>query len=114
MGWLRIVKAVFCLLFIMVLCSHGRLVQAVPVGTRIVYEGKGAGQVVFDGTVHSTRGLSCADCHEQHGFLPALFDMTREGNFVTMRKMEMGRSCGYCHAVSMKDMSSCSLCHHKS
>jgi c(7)-type cytochrome triheme protein len=110
----RILKMFGCLLFISVLCSSGHMVQAVPIGTRIVYEGKGAGEVIFDGTVHAQKRLTCADCHEQQGFLPALFETTRDGNIVTMRKMEMGRSCGYCHAVSMKDMSSCSFCHHKS
>ncbi len=87
-------------------------VLAVPPGGQIIYEGKGAGQVVFDGTVHA-RKTTCPDCHESLGLTPALFDMKRGASWITMKKMERGRSCGYCHEILPNDSLSCSLCHRK-
>lgn len=82
-------------------------------GDAVVYEGKGAGQVLFDGKLHAAKGLTCADCHEGEMFSPALFSMQKGSNDITMRKMELGRSCGHCHEVSMKDTLSCDKCHKK-
>jgi c(7)-type cytochrome triheme protein len=87
--------------------------QAAPCGAAVVYDGKGAGQVLFDGKLHTAKGLTCADCHESKLFSLALFTMQRGGNDITMRKMELGRSCGYCHQVSMKDTLNCNTCHRK-
>jgi c(7)-type cytochrome triheme protein len=85
---------------------------AVGSGSSIVYEGKSAGAVVFDGTVHAN-GLTCANCHESIGLTPPLFEMKRGESWITMKKMERGRSCGYCHEVQLHDFSSCGKCHHK-
>ncbi len=79
----------------------------------VVYDGKGAGQVVFDGQLHSLKGLTCAECHEPRMFSPALFEKRKGADEVSMRKMELGRSCGYCHVVSMKDTLTCDKCHRK-
>jgi c(7)-type cytochrome triheme protein len=86
--------------------------SAVPIGSQVTYQGKGAGTVVFDGAVHA-KSLACVDCHETEGLIPPLFGMKKYANGVSMRKIEMGLSCGKCHAVSMKDTSTCSTCHHK-
>ncbi len=108
-------KALFSLLFIfvMIFCFYSPDVLAVPSGDRVTYEGNGAGEVVFDGAAHARKGLTCATCHEERGILPALFDMKKHTNPISMRRIEIGLSCGECHVVSMKDMSSCSICHHK-
>ena len=83
----------------------------------VVFEGKGAGQVVYDAAVHAAKGYSCAECHESRGFSRALFDMKRGGDAITMRKMELGYSCGHCHngqkAFAVTDPLSCERCHHK-
>ena len=83
----------------------------------IEYDGKGAGQVVFNVTAHTSKGISCSDCHEGHGLSFALFDMKKGTNTITMRKMQMGSSCGHCHdgkkAFSATDNLRCANCHHK-
>ncbi len=84
-----------------------------PCDTVVVYEGQGAGQVVFDGKLHAEKGLTCANCHEGRLFSPALFSMKKGSNELSMRKMELGRSCGYCHPVSMKETLTCDKCHKK-
>lgn len=108
-------KMLYFLLFIYVtvLCSLAPDTQAVPSGVQLTYEGKGAGEVVFDGTMHAAKGLTCSDCHERRGLMPAMFEMKKNSSFISMRKMEMGLSCGSCHSVSMNDTLSCSKCHHK-
>lgn len=88
-------------------------VSAVPGGSTITYGGGGAGQVVFDGTLHAAQGLACADCHEGHGLSFALFEERIEPGAISMRSMELGRSCGKCHPVSMERTLNCSICHHK-
>ena len=87
-------------------------VQAVGSGSSIVYEGKGAGEVVFDGAVHAG-SLTCANCHESLGLTPPLFDMKKGESWITMKKIERGRSCGYCHDVQPNNFSTCGKCHHK-
>ena len=84
--------------------------QAVGPGSAIVFDGKGAGEVIFDGTVH--KGLACADCHEPRGLTPALFEMKRGESWISMKKMERGRSCGFCHEIA-QNFSNCSFCHKK-
>jgi c(7)-type cytochrome triheme protein len=93
-------------------CAVSFEAQALPNGVQVTYAGKGAGAVTFDGAVHA-KAFSCAECHDDRGLMPPLFQMKNFGNGISMRKMEMGQSCGKCHAVSMKDTSSCSLCHRK-
>jgi hypothetical protein len=39
--------------------------------------------------------------------------MKRGESWITMKKIERGRSCGYCHEVRPNDFSSCGKCHHK-
>jgi c(7)-type cytochrome triheme protein len=97
--------------FCMVLCSLADSAHAVESGVTITYAGKGAGQVVFDGTVHA-KSLSCADCHEPHLLMPALYEMKKDAEGISMNKITRGRSCGRCHEVSMKNYLICSKCHH--
>jgi c(7)-type cytochrome triheme protein len=96
-----------------VLCWYAVPAHAVPIGVKVTYQGKGAGEVVFDGSAHAASGLTCSVCHDGQGLVPPMFEMKKNSSFISMRKMQMGLSCGHCHKVSMKDMSSCSLCHHK-
>lgn len=112
----------FCLLFVswiggLAILSGTAAAQTagegVACGTVVVYEGGGAGKVVFDAPRHAAKGLVCADCHESKGLSPALFSMQRGGNEITMRKIELGRSCGHCHEVSMRNTLTCDTCHRK-
>jgi len=98
---------------LMTLCSLAANALAVPIGVKLTFDGKGAGAVVFDGTIHASKGLTCADCHDRQGLIPPMFEMKRNTSFISMRKIEMGMSCGNCHHVSMADPSSCSHCHRK-
>jgi c(7)-type cytochrome triheme protein len=120
MKWSREKKAERNYLLLIICVFVGSLagtVYAEGCGVNIRYEGKGAGQVVFDGTLHTSKGFTCSDCHEQHGFSTALFEMKTGANVITMRKMQLGSSCGSCHdgkkAFSATDYLSCSNCHHK-
>jgi c(7)-type cytochrome triheme protein len=83
----------------------------------IVFDGKGAGKVVFDAAAHTSKGIRCSDCHEGRGFSFALFEMKKGADTFSMRKMQMGSSCGYCHdgkkAFSVTKHLDCSKCHHK-
>jgi phosphate transport system substrate-binding protein len=105
------------LLFSLAGSSLAGNVGAERCGANIMYEGKGAGQVVFDGTLHSSKGFSCSVCHEQHGLSSALFEMKKGADAISMRKMQLGSSCGYCHdgtkAFSVTDYLQCANCHHK-
>ena len=91
-------------------CLFPGSAPAVQEGIKITFNGGGAGVVVFDGTVHA-KELKCADCHETRFLSPALYGMNRSPFEVSMRKMEMGKSCGRCHDVTSDR--SCSACHHK-
>jgi len=77
----------------------------------VEFDGKGAGKVTFDGAAHKAKGLSCKDCH------PALFQMKKGADVVTMKDMDAGKNCGACHngtkAFSTKDAASCAKCHKK-
>lgn len=87
----------------------------------IVFDGKGAGQVTFNVSAHTSKGISCADCHEGSGFSFALFDMKIGADTISMRKMQLGSSCGHCHngqkggknAFSVTNSLNCAKCHHK-
>ena len=98
---------------LILLCSLAAEVLAVPSGEVVRYEGGGAGTVMFSGSVHASEGLNCDACHEGDGLGIALFSRTRGDNEVTMRRMEMGRSCGHCHKISMSETLGCDICHHK-
>jgi c(7)-type cytochrome triheme protein len=95
----------------MVLHSLAGSAHAVASGVTITYSGQGAGEVTFNGTVHA-KTLSCADCHESDPGLPALYEMKRFSEKITMNKISRGRSCGKCHEVSMTNYLICSKCHH--
>ena len=106
-------KLLSIVIYILVSCFLAINAFAVESGVTITYPGKGAGQVVFSGTVHAEKGLICSDCHERNGFTLAFFEMKKGADIINMRKIEMGKSCGHCHTVSMSDTSICSTCHHK-
>lgn len=97
----------------MLLCSATGTVFAGSCPAMVTYEGGGAGKVVFDGKLHSSKILACSKCHDGKGFEPALFEMKQGSTTVSMRKIEMGRACGSCHVVKENDYLSCSTCHHK-
>jgi c(7)-type cytochrome triheme protein len=99
------------------LCSPAVNAHAEECGGAVLYEGKGAGQVIFDRALHVSKGLTCADCHEGKAFSFALFEMKQGAKKLSMRNMALGRSCGYCHdgkqAFSTSNNLSCSKCHEK-
>ncbi len=97
--------------FGVVMCACAGTAHAVASGVTITYDGKGAGPVTFDGTVHAKR-LSCADCHEPRLLLPPLYEKKKGSEQITMHKITQGQSCGSCHEVSMTNYLSCSKCHH--
>jgi c(7)-type cytochrome triheme protein len=111
-------KNCFTVIMYMLLCSLAVNAHAEGCGTMVIYNGKGAGQVVFEGKLHAAKkNLACADCHDATGFSSALFEMKRGANAISMRNMELGRYCGYCHdgkqAFSTTDSLNCSKCHQK-
>jgi c(7)-type cytochrome triheme protein len=85
---------------------------AVPAGKTVEFDGKGAGKVVFDGGVHASKGLKCADCHGA-----GIFKMKKGGDVITMKDINDGKFCGACHngtkAFSAKDAANCAKCHKK-
>ena len=95
------------------LSLHWGTALAVTNCDSIIFEGGGAGRGIFDVSIHAGNGLSCEDCHEGSGLIPALFSMKRGDGDVSMRSMEKGRSCGFCHKVSLADTLTCNYCHHK-
>jgi len=107
----------YFIITILLVCSLAGNAYARRCVDNVVFDGKGAGEVVFDAVVHASKGLSCADCHEGRGLSFALFEMKKGADRVTMRKMELGASCGYCHdgrkAFSVTAGIDCSKCHHK-
>ena len=108
---------VFLNVMIVLLCSGAGSAQAAGCVSVITYEGKGAGEVVFDRAAHMSKGLTCVDCHEGQGFSSPLFEMKKGATSVSMRKMAMGRACGYCHdgnkTFSVTNEIQCSKCHRK-
>jgi c(7)-type cytochrome triheme protein len=111
-AWARRTVTMFLLaVSVMVLCSHAGNAHAVASGVTITYSGQGAGEVTFDGTVHA-KTLSCSDCHETDPSLPALYEMKKGAEKITMNKITRGRSCGKCHEVSLTNYLICSKCHH--
>jgi len=102
---------------ILALCSLAGRSYADGCGVKVTYPGQGAGKVIFDGAVHLSKGIPCDRCHEGQGFNFALFEKKRGSTIMSMKKMENGRSCGYCHdgkkSFSVADMTACSRCHQK-
>lgn len=82
---------------------------AVSTGRTVEYAGGGAGKVIFDGKVHSDKGLKCNDCHTK------VFAMKKGTVKITMADMNAGKNCGACHngtkAFSAKDAANCGKCH---
>ncbi len=105
------------IMLVMFLCSFQVNAYAEGCGVIVIYDGKGAGQVVFDGPLHLSKRLTCSDCHEGKAFSFALFEKKRGADIISMRSMALGRSCGYCHdgksAFSTTDSLNCSKCHQK-
>jgi c(7)-type cytochrome triheme protein len=82
---------------------------AVGPGKTVEFNPKGAGKVVFDGKVHAQ--AKCNECH------PAVFKMKKGSTAMTMKDMETGKFCGFCHngtkAFGVKDAAQCGKCHKK-
>lgn len=84
---------------------------AVPAGKTVEFEGGGAGKVIFDGKTHADKGAKCNDCH------PALFQMKKGAQKITMADINAGKYCGACHngtkAFKAGDAANCAKCHKK-
>ncbi|MFN3740314.1 MAG: cytochrome c3 family protein [Thermodesulfovibrionales bacterium] len=84
---------------------------AVPPGKTVDYEGGGVGKVVFDGKTHADKGAKCNNCH------PALFQMKKGAQKITMADINAGKFCGACHngtkAFKAGDAANCVKCHKK-
>jgi len=107
---MRFIVTTLC---IILFCSLAGNAFAVASGVTITYEGGGAGTVVFDGTVHAAKKLTCGECHERQGLHLPLFAMKKGGDILTMKVMERGRACGYCHPISLNEILKCEKCHRK-
>lgn len=78
-------------------------------GGDVTLKNKG-GDVVFSHASHVDGvGLDCRECHA------GLYLSAGQHKTVTMKQMQMGKSCGACHngkkAFSVKE--NCSTCHQK-
>jgi c(7)-type cytochrome triheme protein len=108
---------IICMLLCSLAGNTGADTGVESCGVNITYDGKGAGQVIFDGMLHAAKGIACSVCHDEHGFSSALFKKKKGADVISMRKMQLGSSCGYCHdgtkAFSATDYLQCSNCHHK-
>src|SRR5208283_2064351 len=82
---------VFIALTGLLFCKNAR---AVAPERTVVWEGGGAGRVVFDGTLHKNKGFKCHDCHTRvfNNMTPAT-PPTR----MSMKDMDAGKLCGACH-----------------
>lgn len=89
----------------------GNVALAVAPGKTVEYEGKGAGKVVFDGKIHTDKGLKCNDCHTK------IFQMKKGTAKITMADINAGKLCGECHngtkAFKASDPANCAKCHKK-
>ena len=77
----------------------------------LVWQGGGAGPVVFEGREHAEEGYGCKDCH------PGLFSMKKGASAMTMAAMNKGQFCGACHngkiTFSTNNQAKCHECHGK-
>lgn len=96
---------------ILVIIAFAGSALAVPPGKTVEYQGGGAGKVIFDGKLHADKGAKCNDCH------PALFQMKKGAQKITMADMNAGKNCGACHngtkAFKSGDAANCAKCHKK-
>ena len=74
----------------MSLCYVPWTAHAVGCDDTIKYDGQGAGQVIFDESLHTAKGLKCADCHEGRFLSFAIFEMKKGAGITTMKRMELG------------------------
>jgi c(7)-type cytochrome triheme protein len=107
----------FMIVVYLLLCSFAVHAYADECENNVSYEGKGAGQVIFNKKLHVSKGLTCSDCHEGKAFSFPLFERKKGANMLSMRNMELGKSCGSCHdgkkAFNTTSSLNCSKCHHK-
>jgi len=84
------------------------LAWAVPKGKTLTWESS-RGQVVFSGTAHADRGLTCNDCHKE------LFKRKHGTARMTMKELNEGKHCGACHngkdAFDTASEAGCKRCH---
>lgn len=84
--------------------------QAVPAGKTAEWDTPN-GKVVFDGKIHSEKGLKCLDCHSK------IFKMKKGSTEMKMADINGGKFCGECHngtkAFMTNDPSNCGRCHKK-
>jgi c(7)-type cytochrome triheme protein len=103
-------KIMVLVLAVVVTLALSAVAFAVPAGKTVEFDAKGAGKVVFSGDVHKKAG-ACNVCH------PAIFQMKKGADAITMKDMEAGKFCGTCHngtkAFSVKDAANCGKCHKK-
>lgn len=75
----------------------------------VIYELRGAGNVLFSHEAHSAEGIKCMTCH-------ARIYAEKGRKKMTMARMEKGDSCGACHngkkAFDVKR--NCARCHKRS
>ncbi len=76
----------------------GAMVDKLSIQTKTV------GKVVFS---HNLHGTKCNTCH------PSLFKKKNNSNHVTMKIMERGKSCGFCHngRKAFGVSANCTTCH---
>lgn len=96
------------LIVLMVLALAGSAFAVVS-GKTVEYDGRGAGKVVFDGTVHANAGLKCDDCH------PSIFQMKKGETEIRMELISKRKACGACHdgtrAFKAEERTNCRNCH---
>ena len=83
---------------------------AVAPGKTVEFADGSNGKVVFDGKVHTEKGLKCTDCHTK------IFQM-KKGPALKMADLNAGKGCGACHngtkAFKTSDPANCNKCHKK-
>lgn len=75
-----------------------------PLDVELVPESDPTYKVVFSHESH-TAWLSCANCH------PAIFQMRRGADPITMEQISAGQSCGVCHGTVAFSAERCTRCH---
>lgn len=84
--------------------------NAVPIGRVLEWE-TGISTVVFSGTAHAEKGLSCSECH------PKPFMMQKGYARMKMVEIIAGKYCGACHdgkrAFASNQAETCARCHKK-
>ena len=83
---------------------------AVPPGLTLTWPAKSQGTVVFDGTVHADKGLTCDACH-----VGGMFQTRKDATPMNMDAIKKEQYCGACHngtkAFGTKDPKNCKRCH---